>query len=205
MALSEQKRQQKIQRKKAKEKKRALAERHSRDLATGPAAVASAPILDAFALDGLWDSGIGHVLLSRRLPDGKVAVGMFLVDRYCLGVKDAMWRILSLDDYRRELLGRISRAGKLIEISPEFARKIVEGAVRYAGDLGLPPHRDYHKAGRIFGSLDASASDENIEFGQDGRPLFVPGPNDSSLRIAHVIATLRASCGDGNSNYVLMV
>jgi hypothetical protein len=206
MALSEQKRQQKQQRRKAKEKKRALAHRQGQLAATSPAALDEAPILDSFTLEELWLSGMGNVLVSRRLLNGEIAVGMFLVDRYCLGVKDAMWQTMSSADYRGKLLRRVAGAGRCVDISPEFARKIVEGAVEYARKLGFAPHRDYHKAKRIFGRIDAAATDEKIAFGsENGRPMYIRGPHDSEHRDRQIIDTLTASCGEDNFSVVLMM
>lgn len=204
MALSEQKRQKQQQRRKAKEKKRALAHRQARQVATNPAALSDAPIVDCCTVDALWGSGMGHVLLSRRLPDGKVAVALFLIDRYCLGVKNAIWRVVGKSEYDGGILKRLYGTGNRIDLAPEFARKIVEGAVQYAESLGFPPHSDYHKAKRIFGRIDAAATDEEIAFGKDGRPMFISGPNDSERQIRQILATLQSSCGEGNFEFVIM-
>lgn len=206
MALSEQQRQKKRERRKAKEKKRSLARRQGQVAATSPVALDAAPIVDCFTLDELWISGMGNVLVSRRLPNGDIAVGMFLIDRYCLGVKDAMWHTMSPADYRGEFLHRLEEAGRRFDIAPEYARKIVEGAVEYARGLGFAPHRDYHKAKRIFGRIDASASSEEIAFGnEEGRPMYIRGPNDSELRVRQIIDTLKACCGEDNFDIVLMM
>jgi hypothetical protein len=206
MAISEQKRQKQRERRKAKERKRALAERRIRLDATSPAALDEAPMLDCFTNEELWVSGMGNVLVSRRLPNGQVAASVFLIDRYCLGVKNAMWRVDTAADYHGTFLDRMERAGRRVELSPEFARKIVEGAVEYARGLGFAPHRDYHKAKRIFGRIDASTCDQEIEFGNDeGRPMYVSGPHDSQLRIRQIVDTLKSSFGEGKYDVVLMM
>lgn len=38
------------------------------------------------------EQGMAHVVIVRRRPDGKFAMAVYLVDTYCLGVKDAFWR-----------------------------------------------------------------------------------------------------------------
>src|SRR5216683_2416038 len=48
------------------------------------------PVLHSCATMDLWDQGLGWVCLSRALPSGQVGFAVFLVDRYCLGVKNAM-------------------------------------------------------------------------------------------------------------------
>ena len=48
----------------------------------------------------LFERGIGNVLMSRQLPDGDVVYGGFLVDPWCLGVKNALLRACSEARYK---------------------------------------------------------------------------------------------------------
>ena len=52
-----------------------------------------APIHAAYVGDNIFSQGIGHVILARALPDGRVAAGVFLVDAYCLGIKNALFTV----------------------------------------------------------------------------------------------------------------
>jgi len=90
MALDARRRQQKAEKRRAKEKakRKELARRKSDDVGQRLARVATAPILHCFTTQSLWDDGIAQVLVSRELDNGLVAFAAFLVDRYCLGVKD---------------------------------------------------------------------------------------------------------------------
>ncbi|MBI5015420.1 MAG: hypothetical protein HZB55_08000 [Deltaproteobacteria bacterium] len=65
--------------------------------------------------------GIGTVLVSRRLPDGDIAYAGFLVDPWCLGVKDALLRVCSearYEDFAEHLLIEES----LEEVEPAYAK-----------------------------------------------------------------------------------
>ncbi|KKK83308.1 hypothetical protein LCGC14_2794680, partial [marine sediment metagenome] len=90
MGLDPRKRQKKLQRRKAREKakRKVLARRGPDTLAARIQRTAAAPILHCCATDMLWDQGMSNVLVSRELDNGSVAYAMFLVDTYCLGVKD---------------------------------------------------------------------------------------------------------------------
>ena len=81
------------------------------------------------------------------------------------------------------------------ETDPAYARKLVNEAAAYAADLGLPPPPDFHAIERLFGEVDAAACTETFTFGQDGKPLYVPGPNDTPARIRQVLARLQARLG----------
>jgi hypothetical protein len=44
--------------------------------------------------------GLISMLVVRRLPNGNFAFGMYMLDKYCLGLKNTTFKIdLSMDDY----------------------------------------------------------------------------------------------------------
>src|SRR5260221_1818025 len=88
------------------------------------------------------------------------------------------------------------------EIPPAPARRFVEPAVAYARNLGFPPHPDYHRAKLIFGEIDAAEASEELEFGKDGKPFFIAGPNDNQARCRQILATLERSCGPSGSHFM---
>jgi hypothetical protein len=207
MALDPRKRQKKIEKRRAKEreKHKELAVRRPQSMSERLATTASAPILHCYAMAEIWQEGIGQIFLSRQLNDGQVAVASFLVDIYCLGVKDAMSHIAPLPHYKENFFDKLARRSDLIKFKPECARKLVEGAVQYAHNLGLTPHPDYHKAKNIFGNISAADCTTDFEYGKDGKPLFISGPYDDPARCKYIINTLRTTCGDDGFHYVLPV
>ena len=62
------------------------------------------------AMSDRSDEGIGEVLVSRRLNNGNVAFSVFLVDMYCLGVKDAFADIRAAGSVQREPLRQACRS-----------------------------------------------------------------------------------------------
>jgi hypothetical protein len=165
---------------------------------------AAAPVLHSLASNALWEQGIGHVLLSRELQNGQVAFAAFLVDMYCLGVKNAMWNIQSRSDVE-SLAGKISAGHKVIRLKPECSRKLVEGAVEYARNLGFPPHEDYRQARLIFGDIDSAACTEEFVYGRNGKPMFIAGPHDSPARCRQIMATLNAKLGPQGHHFLVPV
>jgi hypothetical protein len=47
-----------------------------------------APIRESLVPANLFQQGIGNLLFNRSLPDGRLALGAFLLDVLCLGVKN---------------------------------------------------------------------------------------------------------------------
>ncbi len=207
MALDARKRQQKLAKKAAKRKavvatKKSLGEAGglvSRGRQAMP--VSSAPIHECLVPDSLFDIGIGNVILSRKMPNGFIGAAFFLVDVFCLGIKDAFYDVLSPAEYDHRLSGLQHEMFRAIY--PTCARKLVEGAEAYARDLGLTPHPDYQRARQIFGDLDATACPTHYVFGKDGKPFFVSGPYDTPARCRRIIDTLTRRCGPEGFHFLV--
>jgi hypothetical protein len=158
---------------------------------------------EAFVSPELFASGFGYVMVSRFKSADRVEAGIFLVDMYCLGVKNAMFQQLTLAVYQDRVLARFFQ-GKQEAFEPCCARKLVEEAVQYAARLGFQPHPDYKKACRVFGGLASGACTREFTFGHGGKPLFVQSPHDSPQRTEQIMAMLKARRGEGNFHYVLI-
>jgi len=205
MAIDPRKRQKKLERRAAKQKaeRRELVRRESLGLYPRMKQASAAPILHCGAMEAIFRSGIGSVLVSRELPNGDVAFAAFLVDVYCLGVKNVIVNILPRARYDRDLYGKMTREDKWLPLKPECARKLVEGAVQYALDLGLPPHPEYRMGRLIFGDISAEACPERYTYGKDGKPFFFAGPYDDPARCQAILRTLENRCGPHGYHYVV--
>lgn len=148
------------------------------------------------------DSGI-MVLVVKRRPNGRTEVSNFLVDRGCLGVKDAYY----LDQATEEDVERIQRGEtedyNLEPIDPSRARAFVEAAVEYANRLGFAPPTEYRKAKRVLSDLPRGETREDFTFGRDGKPFYIQGPYDSDQRASTILAILEARLGEGGFGYLL--
>jgi hypothetical protein len=204
MAADQRKRQKKLERRAAKRKdrRRELIRQKNRGLGELLAMAAGAPVLHSRVADTMWDQGLGHVMLSRQLPKDRVAVGMFLVDRYCLGVKDCFGRLMVRAEYNA-FCKELDEKFEMEDYTPADVRKLVEGAVDYARNLGLEPHPDYLRVKSIFGDIDARDSQEKFEFGSEGKPLFMNGPHDGPERCRRIISILEHSCGPGGFHVIM--
>ena len=205
MRTDPRKRQKKQERRaaKRKEKKHDLVRQQSAGLPERLAAAARYPVLHCSIGDRLADQGMGSVLLSRELPGGQVAVAVFLVDRYCLGVKDTHMEILGRSSYESKYVRKMGSEMPSHDVPPAEAFKLLTEAVAYARSLGLPPHPDYAKARLLFGDVNPADSSAEFEFGKDGKPFFIAGPHDTPERCRRILATLTNSCGPGGFHYLL--
>jgi hypothetical protein len=144
-------------------------------------------------------SGLASVLVARD-PGSNATVCGYLVDAWCLGVKDIIGPS-SVD--RRKLPQFVHRYFSTRNATPvpaplELARHLVFGAADYARRLGFEPHPDFARGASLLGEWQAGSSD--VTFGMDGRPMYISGPRDD----AHgIVARLRAKVGDGNFGFVI--
>ena len=148
-------------------------------------------------------SGLAGVLVARAHPrvGGDVTVCGYLVDTYCLGVKDALGpRAMSRSGLRRFIDRFFDGFGRLpVEASVDLAQHLVLGAVAYARGLGFEPHRDFRPAAAHLGELAGSSA---IGFGRDGKPEYVQGPHDDADRI---LRTLEANVGRDNFHDIVQM
>ena len=199
MATSQRKRQKKLEKRAAKQKqeRNELRREKSQGLGQRLAQAAAAPILHCCTTPALWNNGISNVLISREVTPSKIAFAMFLVDVYCLGVKDVFGGILSRGEYR-QMYRPFAEHNSVVPLEPADVRKLVEGAVDYAASIGLKPHRDYQKFQRIFGDIDPRDSSREFVYGRDnGKPHFIAGPHDTPARCRQILETLEHTCGPG--------
>ncbi len=143
--------------------------------------------------------GFAQVFITR-IDRQKLIVCSYLVDYWCLGVKNALGP-KKIDRHEYELLIE-STAERFDEdfskITLEQAQSIVFGAIDYAAGLGFEPHPDFAQAQPYLGPRSEQLIP--IEFGKDGKPYYINGPYDSADRI---MATLNRSVGKGNYHYLI--
>ena len=152
----------------------------------------------------LFESGCGYLVVSRFKADGRVESGFFLLDVFCLGVKDAGFHCFNnIADYQESLLVRLFRDEDPVRMTPAAARKLAEDAISYARGLGFSPGVDYKKASRVFGGITTGDCDEEFMFGKDDKPLYIRGPSDSPARVERILRALEARCGEGGYHYIV--
>jgi hypothetical protein len=143
--------------------------------------------------------GLAQILVARRHRHDKVKVCGYLVDVFCLGMKNTYGPEVmdELGLHRFVATYYSAFESEPVEVPIELARDIVFGGVEYARNLGFEPHREFVDVADHLGTWNGSSS---ITFGKNGKPFYVSGPNDNPNS---VIRTLAKSAGEGNFDVVL--
>ena len=144
-------------------------------------------------------NGMAQIILTRE-DRNRYILSSYLIDYWCLGVKDAIPPSKMGRSQYQEFKGScVERFNEpFVDISIEQAQSIVYGAVEYARNLGFEPGSDFNTKAQAHLGLQPETPIP-IEFGRDGQPYYVSGPYDNPEKI---IKTLEASVGEGNFHYV---
>jgi yecA family protein len=146
--------------------------------------------------------GLANVVMVRVRDDGSADFAMFLVDLFCLGVKDVISESGVTEQSVQELVNERLPEDFRERLHPACAKKMIEGAIAYAELLGFAPHRDFRKARKVLAGLDAAVCPTDFTYGEDGKPCYVRGANDDEARVEKILARLEARCGPDGFTYV---
>ncbi len=155
----------------------------------------SLPIAKCMVSEGWQNTGICNVIIARKHKTGNYTVGIYLVDLYCLGLKDTHYQFnVDREDY--EYLKEHS--GDLEDCEYALAHNIIYGAIEFADDFGFQPHKDFAITQFILEQDDENVELMDIEFGFEGMPFYVQGPSDNIVKINQIKSTLLRTAGMGN-------
>jgi hypothetical protein len=157
----------------------------------------SLPIAECFITPDWEDYGECNILVARQHVNGNYTLGIYLIDTFCLGVKDAGYRF-NIDKYEYEELRK--HFGEQLEPTTyNEAHNIIFGALGYAEELGFKPHRDFGLAQCILEEDTDDIPLIEYEFGREGKPMLIVNTRAEANRY---LSTLQKAVGD---DYVLLV
>jgi tetratricopeptide (TPR) repeat protein len=147
-------------------------------------------------IDRSWrEHGRPLIVITRREPDGGIALGSYEVDMWCVGLRDTTCGVglperAYLSELRKDLLGE----DDMVECPEDLAYTIIHGAVEFAGRFGFRPHAGFRRSRHLLPPKGSFVARQDVEFGRDGKPFYVPDPEDDVDNILERLAAL----GDGN-------
>jgi hypothetical protein len=191
--------------KKAQRRKQVVAQKRRNEVleASLPARVlraANAPIQHCFLTESVFDVGMGTLILARGATSVYTAFSAFLLDTFCLGIKDVTFESVESEVF--EMYIDATDAGSpMVSVDPSYARKLLRDLAAWSQSIGFAPHRDFAAIERMFGEVSADACDEVFRFGRDGKPVYIPGPGDTAPVIRRRIEHLQKYLGDDGFGY----
>ena len=136
---------------------------------------AQSTALQCYVTAGWRENGLGDFVVIGQLPNGMLTLSGFLVDIWCVGLKDAWGRAqLTRQEFDDNVLGPWKEhVGEVARVDPDTVRKFVAGAIRFSRQNGfrLPEHWQRYTA--ILGDLGPIESADLSDFGIDGGLRYV--------------------------------
>ncbi|MBX9850127.1 MAG: hypothetical protein K2X86_00040 [Cytophagaceae bacterium] len=157
------------------------------------------PIETCLLNAGWSDHGLAVITVIRRHPKGSVTAGVFMVDIFCLGVKDCYSLFNVHEDKLWEALDNIYTEGSL-EADYAYVHNIIFNAVDFARSFNVSPHKDFSLCQYILEPEDSIEFIETPVGDKEEKPLFLTSydyPHNSS-----VIHKLKKHFGEGGFKVV---
>lgn len=188
---------------KAQRRKAIVSVKRKSGLLTGSLAgrvrlAATQPFQHCLLSGGVFKFGMGTLHVARGASRGRFVVASFLLDSFALGVKDAFLREYDADEFAA-FLGTSGAVDPTNEVEPAYARKLLRDLVAWSASQGYGPPEDFAVLEGIFGTVRADECETDFDFGLRGRPLLMPGPNDTPASLRHYRERLAGTGRQGPS------
>jgi len=127
-------------------------------------------------------AGIAAIKVLKRVPGGH-AMAAFLIDLWCIGLKDAFGRLDILPSEFNKSLDRARDSMEIARIDPAVALRLIRGSIRFARQNGfrLPPK--YDRWVSLLGEVGDCSSADLSDFGIDGGLRYVGTMEDLRERL----------------------
>lgn len=203
MASNDKKRQQKLMKKRQKQKNKKKNAALSASANTEKAIIRRGnkyPIHECLLSADWQESGMAVIVIARRQSEMLIVFGLYMVDTFCLGVKDTFGRAnINISDYKTDFRPMLVENHGVRPCSVEIAHQIIYGAVDYAADLGLNAHKDFLLSRNVLEKREDVPPNDDLEFGKNGKPLYVSGAHDHAGRI---LKRLESKLGKDGFNFI---
>ena len=164
----------------------------------------SLPIHECFATEGWQENGMGTFVISRKMPGGNYAIALFLLDIFCLGVKEAFYRVNLDDDEYEEFKTEKLPQGEPDHFDPHHFHNLIYGAIDFAEEYGFQPGKGFEVAEYMLDPDMITDKIDDLTFGHNGIPHYMQGPMDSNAQAARIINKLQETAGENNYYYTVV-
>lgn len=159
--------------------------------------VRSLEIGTCYVSDDMTECGEGNVIVTRKHTGGRISFAMYLVDTFCLGVKDSLFRLRLEEEELEEML---DRAHDLRECSYDEAHNWVYGAISWAEEAGIEPDKSFAVTKYMLEEDTDDIPLIEYEFGHNGKHFLMA---NSNLEASRYLPLLKKKLGEGNFTFTI--
>ena len=120
-----------------------------------------------FMSTDIQEIGLGLVIVGRIHQSGKISIAFFLVDSFCLGVKDCGYKLYLKQDEIEDILNMFYNFD-FKPCSYEEAHNMIYGAVHFAEKGGVKPNENFELMKYFLAEDNAEIPHIAYEFGRNG-------------------------------------
>lgn len=102
------------------------------------------PIHEVWISENWKKYGISTIIVARKHNQGNFTIGVYMVDLFCLGVKDTFFVFnKEEEEFYQDLLKKIKNSKKIEKINYDLAHNIIFKAIDFADAIKIKPHKDF--------------------------------------------------------------
>lgn len=139
------------------------------------------------------EEGMAHIIITRERAGGLTVFASFLVDTFCLGVKDADYAIDFTPEEVEEALSHFKESHELVETDYYSVHNLIYGAVEFAEEAGIEPSKEFATASHILADDNDDIPLIEYDYGRDGKHFLIIGPEGKERKY---LRTLEEHLGD---------
>lgn len=159
------------------------------------------PVYKCYMPQEISNQGMSIVVVARQRPNGNILFGCYMLDTYCLGVKNALYHYdydpEEFDEFIENIFLKFSG---YVECPYEDAHNLIYSALEFAAEAGIDPHPDFTNVAEYI--LEEDTDDiplKEYPMGHDGKYLLVEGPTHNERKY---VKMLKERLGD-RFDYIL--
>ncbi|MGN0028415.1 MAG: hypothetical protein ACI35Q_01590 [Marinilabiliaceae bacterium] len=160
----------------------------------------SLEIGSCYATPNIEECGLGNIIVTRVHKGGKYTIGVFQVDTYCLGVKNATWRVRMDELDYESIIEQLRESVNVEMVSYEEAHNRIYGAIAFAEDAGIEPCQRFDIAQYVLEEDTDDVPLIEYEYGKNGKHFLVA---HDQKELDHYLPILLANLGEGNFDFII--
>ena len=150
------------------------------------------PVARCYMSKDWQKAGLANVLVARRHPQGTFTFGYYLVDTYCLGLKDSNYRFSLSEGEFEDYMSHLLIEGFMQEVNYEEAHNLIYGAIAFAEEAGIEADKSFALTQYLLEEDTEEVPLVDYEFGRGGQHFLVA---NSRLEASRYLPLLEKNLG----------
>ena len=150
--------------------------------------VRNLPIGKCYINPDWQESGMAHIIVTRNRAGGNIVYASYLVDTFCLGVKDAEYAIDLTANDLEDALKHFRSTHDMDETDYEKVHNLIYGAIEFAEEGGIQPAKEFTIASYALSEDTDDIPLIEYEYGKDGKHLLIIGEDGKERRYLPILS-----------------